>query len=241
MVAVAVFGLLAGVGQGAVYSYNAGGTPDPIPDGGFNDGAYAPTDVVTKQFTLSGQSYNIGDIWITLDISGYNGTTGYTGDLVATLAKDGVATAVLLNRAGGDSGYDGFSITLTSLKNPATGSAYDDIHNYQDISPAPIVENRVVGTWSADGRGGADLGTGTSLVRGYTLDEFKGVDPNGTWTLMIGDNSTGFGMQLNSFSVDITAVPEPAATAAAVAGLLAAFALLRRPQFRARLGGLLSR
>jgi hypothetical protein len=41
--------------------------------------------------------------------------------------------------------------------------------------------------------------------------------------------------------MSITAVPEPATTAAAVSGLLAAFAMLRRPSVRAKLGALIGR
>jgi hypothetical protein len=77
--------------------------------------------------------------------------------------------------------------------------------------------------------------------RDAKLNVFQGVNPNATWTLYVSDYSPIYTMTLNSFSVDITAVPEPAQTAIAFAGLLFGLVLYRQPQVRARLTSLVRR
>jgi hypothetical protein len=41
------------------------------------------------------------------------------------------------------------------------------------------------------------------------LNVLSGTDPNGTWTLFLSDLSVGGVYELNTWSLEITAVPEP--------------------------------
>ncbi len=236
MVAVAVLGWLAGVGHGAV-SVAYTGAPDSIIDGGY------PSSVVQHTFNVSGAAFSIGDLAVDLVISGSKGYgSGYLGDLYVTLEKDGV-TAVLLNRVGVTSSFssgsylDGFNGTI--------GLAATDVHLAELNGGLADASGRLTGSWAADGRLVDPSTVDENSTRNNTLSAFinAGVSPIGDWKLTVADaNLDGiYQMQLDSATLNITAVPEPAATAAAVAGLLAAFALLRRPQVRAKLGGRLSR
>ncbi len=236
IMAVAIFGVLAGVGQGAV-STSYTGAPDLITDGGY------PGSVVQHTFNVSGSAFAIADLSVDLVISGSTGNgSGYLGDLYVTLEKDGV-TAVLLNRVGkttamsGGSWLDGFSGTL--------GLTGTDVHFAESNGGLADTSGRLTGSWAADGRLVSPSTVDENSARDNTLSAFinAGVSPIGDWKLTVADANLDniYQMQLDSATLNITAVPEPAATAAAVAGLLAAFALLRRPQFRARLGDLVSR
>jgi len=185
-------------------------------------------------FNVSDPATAITDIAVTLDISG-----GFNGDLYVYLSQSGVSGgfAVLVNRVGRTSANDlgyantGFLVTLT-------GSAAADIHNYQTLSPSYNVSGQLTGLWGADGRfvdpdsSGAEFDAAT---RDATLNGFNGLNPNGDWTLFFADTSPGGISTLNSFSVDITAVPEPVNVALGVFGVvLAGFGVVRRLCVRSR-------
>ena len=51
-------------------------------------------------------------------------------------------------------------------------------------------------------------------------DAFNGLNPNGTWTLFFADSVNGDTTTVNSWSLDITAVPEPVNMAMAVFGVV---------------------
>ncbi|MEZ6153475.1 MAG: PEP-CTERM sorting domain-containing protein [Pirellulaceae bacterium] len=72
----------------------------------------------------------------------------------------------------------------------------------------------------------------TNTSSNSSLAPFIGASGSGTYTLNIGDNDTGApGLVLNSFTVRITAVPEP--TSLAFLGLFAtAGAFVRRRRVR---------
>jgi MYXO-CTERM domain-containing protein len=57
------------------------------------------------------------------------------------------------------------------------------------------------------------------------LSNFIGLNPNGTWTLFVADQSAGETSTLQSWSMTITGVPEPSA---ALLGGLGVLLLLRR-------------
>jgi subtilisin-like proprotein convertase family protein len=165
-----------------------------IPD---NDGSG-----LAYSFNLSDPLVSITDIAVTINLSG-----GYNGDLYAYLSH-GDGFAVLLNRVGrtstSDYGYTtpGFLVTLT-------GSATADIHNYQSLSPAYNGSGQLTGTWGADGRDVTPTVALNTSSRTATLAAFNGLNPNGDWTLYIRDVSPGGISTLNSWSVDVSAVPEP--------------------------------
>jgi subtilisin-like proprotein convertase family protein len=174
---------------------------------------------VAYGFNFSDIRNQITDVRVTLNISG-----GYNGDLYAYLSH-GPGFVVLLNRVGvtpGESdGYDtaGFHLTLTS-------SGYD-IHSYQGAGyPAPAY-NGAGQLVNGSTPYGADDPVG--------LSRFNHADPNGMWTLFFADLAAGDVARLESFSLEITAVPEPVATAVAIAaGLFAAFRARRAWGMRQR-------
>ena len=179
-----------------------------IPD---NDGSG-----LAYTFNLSDPATSIRDIAVTINMSG-----GYNGDIYAYLSH-GDGFAVLLNRVGRTStsayGYStlGFLVTLT-------GSATADIHNYQTYSPSYNESGQLTGTWGADGRDvNPDWAFDTS-TRTATLADFNGLNPNGDWTLYFRDASPGGVSTLNSWSLEVTPVPEPVNVAL---GVFAAVALL---------------
>jgi subtilisin-like proprotein convertase family protein len=157
---------------------------------------------------------------------------GFAGDLFVTL-QHGSGLSVLLNRPGSradqPSGYGDsqtFDFTLRDL-------ADHDIHDYR----LPITGSEVLplsapltGEWQPDGRTGDPAVNPWASPRTAMLDVFEGTDPNGTWTLFLADLSVGGVYELNTWSVEITAVPEPE-WAALVAGLGLLTWAVRRGRF----------
>jgi subtilisin-like proprotein convertase family protein len=170
------------------------------------------------QFTVGGMPGTIASVKISLDISG-----GYNGDLYAFLSAPQGELAVLLNRPGitaaNPFGYSdaGFSITLDT-------GASGNIHDY-GISYSLNGRGMVTGTWLADGRNIDPQSDGLTFDQASTgagLGVFNGLSGeglNGTWTLFVGDFAGGGGSPtLESFHVEIVAVPEPGAVALAAIG-----------------------
>ncbi len=183
---------------GGDYTANASGLGQVIPDNNLSGVAYA------LNFSHAGLS--VANVTVTFNISG-----GRNGDLYAYLSN-GSTTLVLLNRVGtpGNTfGYAdaGFSGVLLSDSGPG-----GNIHNYG--------------------------GNGGSAVSGsYTPDSgsltfgsaFGGSDPSANnWTLFFADESGGSVSTLNSFNVDITAVPEPVNMALGIFGGLTGVGVVAR-------------
>jgi subtilisin-like proprotein convertase family protein len=182
--------------------FESGDINQAIPDG--NEFGICDT------LTVTGMAGVITDISVSLAISG-TGYGAYNGDLYAyILYRDDVDAlfAVLLNRVGktDDNPYgswdDGFDVTFTMAGN--------DIHN---ASPDGGI---LTGEWGADGRETDPADVVDTDIRTATLDQFIGSKANGSWTLFVADLSVGGTAQLDSWSVNIEAVPEPT-----VVGLLA--------------------
>jgi subtilisin-like proprotein convertase family protein len=203
---------------GQIFSTNLnGGSGSVIPDN--NPGGLA------SQLTVGGVSGPIGDVTVSLNITG-----GYNGDLYAYLAGPSGGFAVLLNRSGvsGTStfgyGDTGFNITLDdSAANP-------DVHFYQNTGyPASLNgSGQLTGTWGTDGENidpqsapssftGVPTGSPTPTA---TLASFDGDAANGQWTLFLADLSAGNQSTIVSWSLDITTVPEPQAWALGVMGVI---------------------
>ena len=164
-------------------------TGGTIPDG--NPTGWASTA------TVDGELPTVWDVTVTLKISG-----GYNGDLYAYLSYGG-ALVPLLNRVGkgtgseptysfgyGDAGFN--SVTLAD-----SGSV--NIHNYGGTGVP-------TGTYAPDS-GGVKF-----------AHSFRGLAANGTWTLLFADLSSGATSTVDSWSLNITAVPEPINVALAVFG-----------------------
>ena len=166
---------------------------------------------------------------VRLDISG-----GYNGDLYSYLSYNGVLVP-LLNRVGVGSG-NAFGYNDSGLRVTFTDSGPSNIHFYQASLGYDISSG--AGQWRPDGRMINPL---TSAPAAFdapgttTFASFNGMNPNGDWTLVVADTSSGGGQaQLMSWGLDITTVvPEPTSLALAALGALLLLArAIRAKRFR---------
>ncbi len=178
---------------------------------------------VTFQHTVNsfGSGYTITDVNVGIKLS-----SGWVGDLYATLTYQPAGGGssgfvVLLNRVGKTTrvdpggedftpyyGYGGANLDITLDHTGANG----DIHTYGGgVS--------VSGSYQPDGRGEYP-GTGiTSDTRNTSLaSAFNGLSANGTWTLFFADRADTSYTTLDSWSLEIQAVPEPVTTALMILG-----------------------
>ena len=194
----------------AVYTINSTTLNLAISDGNVNG--------VSSTLAVSVADHQITGLSVTLNVSG-----GYNGDLYAYLSYGGVLVP-LVNRIGVGSGNPfgasgaGMNVTLTD------GGSLGDIH---------LAGNGTLsGTYSPDGRNISPLSAAATFdsASRVSFSSYNSIDPNGTWTLFFADVSGGGGNStLNSWSMDITAVPEPVNLALGVfAGLLLLTITLRR-------------
>jgi hypothetical protein len=220
--AVLVVGLCLSARGGIIYSSfpNGGNVPDGT-SAGWSGTA-----------TASGFLPTIADVSVNLNISG-----GFNGDLYAYLSYNGVLVP-LLNRVGvtGTGGGSGFGYGDTGFNITLGSSAAHDVHFYGNYSPSLNGSGQLTETWQPDGRAIDPLsspGNFDSASR-VTFGSYNNLNPNGTWTLFIADMSSGGGQsQLVGWSLDITAVPEPANVALGVfAGLFVLTGLCRTAQVR---------
>lgn len=192
--------MLAGTAQAAVYTetYDSGfANAGVIPDGN-TTGWWDTRDVSF----FSGSGWQISDVNVTFTITG-----GYNGDLSAYLNHNGVLVP-LLNRVGtglgGEPQYSfGFSTAgfdRLRLDDAATTS----IHGVSNPVAYEAPNNT---SYKPDGG---------------TLGNFTG-DPNGNWTIFFADLSGGDSTSstIDSWSLEITAVPEPVDVALVVFAALA--------------------
>ncbi|MBN2703372.1 MAG: proprotein convertase P-domain-containing protein [Pontiellaceae bacterium] len=154
--------------------------------------------------TINGLDSSISSISISLNISAVSGDVAFNGDYYVTLQHDD-KFVVLLNRVGKTSlnpfGYDdnGFNVTFT-----LDGA---DVHTYGGV----LNDGTLTSSWGADGRAIDPDDVLDTDARTSTLSQLIGTNPNGDWTLFAADmNSSGKG-QLNSWSIDVQAIPEPSA------------------------------
>ena len=190
---------------------------------------------VAFSFSLSDPAVSITALTVTLNVSG-----GYNGDLYAYLSH-GSGFAVLLNRVGvgvstSGSSANGYANTGFAVTFDASASA--NVHFYQNHSPSFNGSGQLTGTWQPDGRG-IDPGSTASAFDASgsaNFSTFTGLNPNGSWTLLIADVSAGSISTLNDFTVSVSAiVPEPVNVALGVFALLAGFVCAWKSRFvRAR-------
>jgi subtilisin-like proprotein convertase family protein len=153
-----------------------------------------------------------------------NFTGGWNGDLYAYLVH-GSGFSVLLNRPGRNLGNPDGSATV-GMDITFDDSAFSDIH-----TAIPMSGGEVTGTWQPDGRETDPLLVLNTDARTAMLADFSGLDPNGTWTLFVADQSPGETSTLQSWSMTITAVPEPS-VAVLIMFPAAAFLVRRRRMAR---------
>ncbi|PWU14557.1 MAG: PEP-CTERM sorting domain-containing protein [Verrucomicrobia bacterium] len=166
---------------------------------------------------LGGMYQQITALQVKLNITG-----GYNGDLYAYISHDNVLIP-LLNRVGVGSGNafgssdSGFNVTFT-----ASGT---DIHN------ASAGGGQLTGTYAADGRTISPLSPAAAFdtASRVALSAYNNLDPNGLWYLFISDVSAGGGLShVNSWELDIAAVPEPVGIAMGIFAALVVFGSVYR-------------
>lgn len=176
--------------------------------------------------TVTSAEHSIQSLTVTLDIQGTGGGA-FNGDYYAYLTH-GSGFAVLLNRSGRTSGdASGYADNGYNSVTFADGAANGEIHLYQNTL-APSGNGALTGTWAPDGRNVNPTTVLDTTGRTATLSSFAGVDPNGTWTLFIADLGGGGTGRLASWSLSITAVPEPTDYGLAAGAALLGLALWRK-------------
>ncbi len=136
---------------------------------------------------------------------------GWSGDLYGYLAHDS-GFAVLLNRPGRSLlNADGSGVSQLSVF--FSDGAATDIHN--------AIPNSGVasGFFQPDARTIDPANSLDTSSRTAFLSSFHGLDANGEWTLFLADVATGETMFLESWSLTIQGVPEPATAAMAALGI----------------------
>lgn len=137
----------------------------------------------------------VGALTVSLDISG-----GYNGNLYSYLVAPNGTMVVLLNQPGATIsnpfGYGGSGLNVT-LSDTAASS----------IQTTPETP-------------GAVFGSGLAYQAAGSLSGFNGSTADGNWTLFFADEVAGGGQAtLNGWSLNITAVPEPANMAMIIFGV----------------------
>jgi len=147
------------------------------------------------------------DITVTLDVSSSTGNP--VSDLYAYLSYNG-NVVVLLNRIGVTSGTP-FGNTGSGLTVTLSDTGANNIHG---LTGSPTGSYQVDNNQAVAPFAPAGSFTGTS---GGSLDTTFAGNPNGNWTLFFADVVNGGGnTTLNSWSLDISAVPEPVSLALGV-------------------------
>lgn len=147
---------------------------------------------------------------ITVDLT-FSG--GWNGDLYAYLVHDS-GFSVLLNRPGRSISAPDGSATV-GMDITFDDNAGSDIHTAIPMSGGPVS-----GTFQPDGRITDPLLVLSGDSRPAMLSSFIGLNANGSWTIFVADQSAGDVATLDSWSLSVTAVPEPGTAALGVIGIL---------------------
>ncbi len=205
----------------------SGGLNTPIPD---------DTDTGLVHSLAVTDSFSVGSVSVSLNLSVPGGDYGWTGDLYAYL-QHGAGLSVLLNRLGRTDGAPlGYGDNQAINVSFTDGAANGDIHNYRlNVTGSDVIPltGPLTGAWQPDGRATDPALSLTADPRTALLGQFNGLDSAGTWTLFLADLSGGGRLQLDSWGVELGAfspVPEPAAIGCAVGVALLGFAAWRRPR-----------
>jgi subtilisin-like proprotein convertase family protein len=150
----------------------------------------------------------IDSVTLTLNLTG-----GWNGDLYAYVVH-GSGFSVLLNRAGRSVSHPDGSATV-GMSITFDDSAVTDIH-----TAIPMSGGSVTGIYQPDGRTTDPYFTLNTAPRPAVLSTFTGLDPAGSWTLFIADQSPGAQSTLQSWSLTIQGIPEPSALLMAMLGCL---------------------
>jgi hypothetical protein len=213
---LAAFFLAAGglVPAAMVVTYDAG-----FENGGtIQDGNSSPwSDTRTVSGTAGA---TITEVSVRVNLSG-----GYNGDLYGYLSHNGVMVP-LLNRVGVGSA-NAFGYGDAGLNVTFTDGAANNIHFYQAVEGYSITGGSA---WQPDGR---TLNPVTSLPADFdasgatSLGAFSGMNPNGDWSFVLADVSSGggqpmvvsWGLDIAAAGWEVSVVPEPALGVFAIVSL----------------------
>ena len=170
---------------------------------------------ISSDIIVSGSGAVLNNVSVLINVSG-----GYNGDLTAYLTYNGNLVP-LLNRVGTGSGD-----AIQMLFGYST-AGFDNVR-LSDVGSVNIHDAITPGA------------SPTSYhPDGGNLAAYNGSDPNGTWTIFFADMASSGGSSsstLVSWSLDVTAVPEPVNVALGIlAGLCGAVGLVRSRLVRDRL------
>lgn len=205
--------LSAGTSGAAVWTASDN-TVGAIPDGS--------SAGLARSLVINAAGQAITNVQVNVNISATTGGTAFLGDLYAYLTN-GTDLAILANRpgsrTGSPSGYSDDQSMNVSFSQLGTA----DFHNYRlalNGSHTIPLSGLLTGIWEADGRLVDPASVLDTSPRTAGLDVFNGDTGDGTWSLFVADMSSGATHQLNSWSLEITTIPEPSAAFLAAAAAL---------------------
>jgi len=197
-------------------------TVSAIPDGSSSG--------LARSLVINAGSETIISVEVGLNLSATSGGTAFLGDLYVYVTN-GTDVAVLANRPGRRAGFPaGYSDNqiVTVTFSPVAGSDFHDYRLTETGSHNTALSGPLTGLWQADGRFTDPATVLDTDARTNGLGVFTGDAATGTWSLFAADLSSGATHQINSWSLTITAIPEPGTTALAALAL-AGMARRRRP------------
>ena len=152
--------------------------------------------VFNGNFTAGVTGDEVTGVTVGLNISG-----GYNGNLYAYLVAPNGTMVVLLNQPG--VALNGFGASGAGM-NITLQDGASDHGSIQSVTSGGVLS----GSYNAAG-----------ALSGFGTTGSPGGPANGTWELFFADTTSGGGVStLNSWSLDLTVVPEPVTTALAVFG-----------------------
>jgi hypothetical protein len=162
---------------------------------------------VSRTLEVSAPGLTISDVNLTLTLAG--DASAWNGDLYAWLRHESGGFSVLLNRPGrtatNPDGYADRGLLDVVFDDAAAG----DIHSYQ-VSWAG--SGPLTGAWQPDARQADPADVTDGSPRTAFLSAFNGGPAGGKWTLFVADLSGGGTFELESWQLNLVAVPEPAPT-----------------------------
>lgn len=199
--------------------YTLSGLAATVPDNSFSG--------ITSSQTISDMpGQYVTKIEVELTLSG-----GAIGDIYAVLRHDNNTSVVLLNQPGtGDAslppdvrgyGYSNPGLDNVRLGDSAANGSIDLFVQQLIDSGVSLSNDEITGVKPLSATWGSWAPTGQ-------LSRFNDETANGTWDLKIYDFSEGLVSKLDSWTLDITAVPEPQLHALVCSIGLAGFGLYRR-------------
>jgi subtilisin-like proprotein convertase family protein len=196
--AIAATAALATPSMAATYTFNG---PVNVPGFPFNIVGAGPASTFPIEINVSGA----GPVTEDVDLVLTNLKHSYADDLAIALQGPTGLAILILTDAGGHSNFNG---TYTFNQ----GSAALGGGNYGGNNT-----NIPGGTYGPSVYGINPIAN--LLTSGSSLSAFNGLNPNGTWKLWVWDDNLGNVGSLQSVSLKIAAVPEPATWAMMIGGL----------------------